>query len=218
MTDCLTEVALIQKKRSYFNLDVTYNRAVEQLASMEPLLIERNANTSFDPEESTFLLPFLNREYRVQYPQGKICHTDGSEASHYLSILMLHYLTIANGNPLAGEWISYRHLPGGDIYFVPFQQRAVHPFLRSFGHRPEDFSRAAAALGGYKGPAGGISMIIPVMPRVPLCFVLWPGDDELPPSANILFDAQAASYLHTEDYAHLPAIVTGEMKALLAEK
>lgn len=100
---------------------------------------------------------------------------------------------------------------------TPFQQRAVNPFLKTFGHRPEAFQEAAAALGASSGSAGGVSMIIPVMPRVPLCFTLWPGDDELPPSASILFDAQAASYLHTEDYAHLPAIVTGEMKALLPE-
>lgn len=211
-------MALIQKKRSYLNLDVTYKQAVEQMASIEPHQIAKNAQIPYIPAESSFILRFLNRDYRVEYPQGKIYHEDGSEASLYLSILMLHYLTIANGKPLTGEWISYRHLPGGDIYFVPFLQRAVNPFLNSFGHRPEAFSRVAAAFGGCSGPTGGVSMIIPVMPRVPLCFVIWPGDDELPSSASILFDAQAASYLHTEDYAHLPAIVTGEMKALLNEE
>ncbi len=208
----------MKKKRNYFNLDETYRQAVEKLASMEPHQIARNAKATFNPDNNSFLLPFLNRNYLVKYPQGEIYNTDGGEASLYPSIIMLHYLTIANGNPLTGEWISYRHLPGGDIYIVPFQQRAVNPFLKSFGHQPEAFQEAAAALGGYSGPTGGISMVIPVMPRIPLCFVLWPGDDELPSSAGILFDAQAASYLHTEDYAHLPAIVTGEMKALMAEK
>lgn len=142
-------------------------------------------------------------------------HPDGSAVPLYQAIIALHYLVTADGTPLQGEWISYRHLPGGDIYIDPFRRRALTPFLNAFAQQPDRFREAAKALGGCRAAMGGESAVISVMPRVPLCFVLWPGDDEIPAAANILFDAQAASYLPTEDYAHLPAMVCAEMKKLI---
>lgn len=209
------EVAFIKAKRSFFNLDETYNQAVAAMAALDPDLISRHAEVSYDKTESCFTVEFINRQYRVYFPGGKVLTADGSPAPLYFSIIILHYLITADGSPLAGQWVSYRHLPGGDIYIEPFRRRAIEPFLKTFGDRPEDFTTAAAALGGYSGSGNGISMVIPVMSRVLLNFVLWPGDEELPPSASILFDSRASSYLPTEDYAHLPAVITGEMKAQL---
>lgn len=161
----------------------------------------------------SFRLTFLNRIYRVSFPGGTVTAEDGeATASLYQAILILHYLVTANGRPLTGEWVSFRHLPGGDIYREPFEKRAIIPFIKTFGSRPEEFTRAAAALGGSTGPFPGVNAVIPVFARVPLAFVLWPGDDEFPASANILFDGAAASYLPTEDYAHLPALVIGTLQ------
>jgi len=126
---------------------------------------------------------------------------------------MLHYLITADGKPLSGQWISFRHLPGGDIYMEPFRKRAINPFIEVFGKHPDSFRSSALALGGYPGPLKGINLIIPVLPKVPLSFTLWPGDREFPPSANILFDAHASSYLPTEDYAHLPGLAINAMKS-----
>jgi len=184
---------------------------------LQPEQVAQNACLIYDASGRSWQLPYLGRNYRVEYPGGKIYDPEGNEVPLYLSILMLHYLVTADGTPLAGQWISYRHLPGGDIYIGPFHQRAIQPFLHSFGRQPENFCRAAAALGSIKGPGRGVNMIIPVFPRVPLSFILWPGDEELPSSANILFDSQASSYLPTEDYAHLPALVITEMKKYLEQ-
>jgi len=202
----------VNKKRSYFNLDVTLEEAVKKFSNLDPLQIAQNAQVDYDEREKFFNLPFIDGSYRVEHPSGKVTTTNGSSASTYLAIIILHYLATADGTPLTGRWIAYRHLPGGDIYIEPFKKRAITPFLKTFGEQPEKFREAAAALNGYQLSMSGIAMVVPVLPRVPICFVLWPGDDELPGSANILFDEAAPSYLPTEDYAHLPAIVNGAMK------
>ncbi len=203
----------MSKKRSYFNLDVTLEKAVTSFAVLDPENTAVNARVKFDRKSNVFRLPFINRTFQVKYPSGQVAGEDGEKASTYLAIIILHYLITADGTPLSGRWIAYRHLPGGDIYIDPFNKRAITPFLKTFGEQPEQFCKAAAAIGGYNLSMSGIGMVVPVLPRVPICFVLWPGDEEMPSSANILFDEAAPSYLPTEDYAHLPAIVTGAMKS-----
>ena len=205
----------MEKKRSFFNLEETLKQAVETFSVLDPAEVAANAGVELREDGKTLKVPFIDQIFSVKHPEGKIITTDGEDASIYLAVIILHYLSTADGKPLKGRWIAYRHLPGGDIYNDPFYKRAITPFLKTFGERPEDFKKAAAALGGYSVEGSGTSMVIPVMPRVPICFSTWPGDDELPASANILFDEAASSYLPTEDYAHLPAIVNGAMKGKL---
>lgn len=202
----------MKKNTSFFNLDVTLEKAEREFDALDPAVMAEKAGADFDSRDQSINLSFINRAYRVESPGGKIFTADGKAAQLYQSILILHYLVTADGTPLDGRWIAYRHLPGGDIYIEPFNNRAIRPFLKTFGNDPEQFRKAAMALGGKQVQMSGIGMTVPVFPRVPICFVIWPGDEEMPPSANILFDGKAASYLPTEDYAHLPAMVTGEMK------
>ncbi len=202
----------MSKNRSFLNLDVTLEEAVKQFSTLDPALTAKQTETYFNSLDNTLNVPFINHSYRVEHPSGKITAEDGSPASQYLAIIILHYLFTADGTPLTRRWIAFRHLPGGDIYIDPFTKRAINPFLNTFSEKPDQFRTAASALGGYELSISGISMVIPVLPRVPVCFVLWPGDEEMPSSANILFDEAASSYLPTEDYAHLPAIVNGMMK------
>lgn len=205
----------MEKKRSFMNLEETLKQAVESFSALDAEEIAVKAGATYNDEDKTLLVPFINQNYIVEHPGGKVLTEEREEASLYLAIIILHYLVTAGGEPLTGQWIAYRHLPGGDIYNEPFQNRAVKPFLKTFGDRPEDFQTAAEALGGKRLETSGTSMVIQVLPRVPICFTLWPGDEEMPASANILFDEAAPSYLPTEDYAHLPAIVNGAMKGQL---
>ncbi len=46
---------------------------------------------------------------------------------------------------------------------------------------------------------GDIAVTIPAFSRVPITLVLWRGDDEFPPNANILFDSTILDYLSAED-------------------
>ncbi len=202
----------MEKKRSFFNLEETLKQAADAFTALDPAEAATRAGVEFIEDNREIKVPFINQTFLVRHPGGQVKTEEGENASIYLAIIILHYLVNAKGEPLTGRWIAYRHLPGGDIYTGPFQNRAVTPFLKTFGERPAEFQKAAEALGGYRLDLGGISMVVPVLPRVPICFTIWPGDEEMPTSANILFDEAAPSYLPTEDYAHLPAIVNGAMK------
>lgn len=196
-----------------YNLDVTLETARKQFAAADPQVMSEKSGVPYDPKEKSFALPFINEMCKITYPEGEIQGPAGQEVNIIFQILYLHYLTHASGLALQEEWISFKELPGGQIYITPFQNRAIKPFTKVFGRATEEFCRAAEALGGTKATFGDLSYRLPVFPRVPFMFVLWQGDDEFPPSGTILFDATAGSYLPTEDYAMLAGLLVGKLKA-----
>lgn len=211
---------MTQKKlsdREKFNLGVALDKAVVELSGLDPRHVCQNSAVIFNREQESFILPYLNRKYYVHHRTGEVKSLrDGSGVSIQLQILFLHYLIYARGTPLKGEWITFKELPGGQIYIEPYQKRTIKPLLKYFGQNLEKFMELACSLGGERASYGDGAMVLRPFPRVPLAFVLWEGDEEFPPSANILYDASAPFYLPTEDYALLPGLIIWEMAALLS--
>lgn len=203
-------------EREKFNLGVALDKAINELSQADPRSICQNSAVTFNKEQESFILPYLNRKYYVHHRTGEVKSLlDGRGVSIHLQILFLHYLYHAQGNPLKGKWITFKELPGGQIYIEPYQKRTIKPLLKYFGQKIDKFMELASSLGGETAPFGDASIILRPFPRVPIGFIFWEGDEEFPPSANILYDAAAPHYLPTEDYALLPGLIIWEMAALL---
>lgn len=194
------------------NYVLAFSLARKALAGCkDPDRVSRQSGCRFDKAGSFFEVPFLGRVYRVEYPGGGVTPGDPVAGIEYAppvpagssmlttAILVVHYLTKATGLPVAGEWIAFRELPGGDIYNAPFANRTIRPMVARFGSRPQSLVEAILRLGGRREKFGHASASIDVFPRLPLCLVVWEGDDEIPSSGQILFDRSASGYLDTED-------------------
>ena len=116
-------------------------------------------------------------------------------------ILICHYLLNASTEPASGELITFRQIADGQFYFDAFQRRARDPFLATFGHNPDAFRSCGEMLGGRPVGTGDVGMTFQVLPRIDIQLILWQGDDEFPPEANILFDASIEHRLPVEDIA-----------------
>jgi hypothetical protein len=170
------------------------------------------ARVAYDEAEKMFIVPFLGGEYRVGYPGGTVERAGADRVPLEVQVLILHYLTGASGIPSNGRLISFKELPGGSIYTGPFAQRAVNPLVKIFGNVPDKLVEAAARLGGSKYNLGDVAVMVPFFPLIPLVYVLWLGDEEFPPSGNVLFDSTASSHLATEDYAVMAGMGVFELK------
>ena len=171
------------------------DKARRDFARKDPAVMARDCGALWDAAGKKLRLDFLNETVEVSYP-------DGSPRPRLIdphAILVLHYLARAGGVRLAGRRISFKEVPGGEVYLGPYYHRVLRPLATTFGARPELFARAVEALGGEGESLGDLAATFRVLPRFPVTAVIWLGDDEIAPSATVLYDATAPVYLPTED-------------------
>jgi len=204
---------LIKMKRDYPGLEkITYEaalqRAWDDLLRRDPLEIaEFSLSRIFD---SVIVVRFFTKEYSVDLGRKIIKH-DHQPLEPFPSILILHYLCGCSDLHPTGEMITFREIPGGDFYYAAFKSRAIDPLVMKFGSKPEMLFTAAERLGAEKIDMGSASVRIDVFAKLPVIVVVWEGDEEIPSSANILFDRTAASIFPTEDLAVIGSLVSSRL-------
>ena len=191
-----------ESNRSIYNLDVAYALACEKLAEadIEQQCQRSGAEYQVKDSQRTVTLKYLNQSYLIALPDIDISLADSAEkVPPRDKILIMHYLILAKGTPLSGEPITFRELPGGNVYYPTFVKRTADRLANRFGKDAALLVRAGENLGGYRGDYGDAAVVIDAFSRVPITLVLWQGDDELPPQVNLLFDSTISDYLDTED-------------------
>ena len=156
-------------------------------------------------------LPFFSEAYTIQFPQIEFYSPSKKVVSLVTRILLLHYLIRADGDPLKGDWVAYKDIPGGLLYAGVFARRVTEPLQRRFGKSAQLFKEVGIRSGGKPVEIGDASFILYAFPYVPLQYVLWEGDEEFPPSVQLLFDASVDHYLTLEDMVVLGQVTTGRL-------
>lgn len=194
----------------------TYEAARElawkTLETREPEKVASNGLLEIEQHSGRIVVPFLADRFFVDLVNKRVFFENGAEVYPFLSVLLLHYLTGVDERPLTGEWISFREFAGGDAYIGSFHNRSLVPLRNSFGDSPDLLPKAAEPLGAEALDFGDVGLRIPVFPKIPLAVVLWRGDSEFPPDANILFDKTANTILRTEDLAISGALTVSKLR------
>jgi hypothetical protein len=156
--------------------------------------------------------PFLNRAYRIAYPEFTFADEADPAAEVPLQeqVLILHYLKGCRPI-LKNQWVAYREIPGAGFYYGAFVKRALEPLKKVFGQNLPAFKKAGERLGGI--PADNGLHFVP-LPYAPVQIIVWEGDEEFPAEANVLFDASAGDYLSPEDAAWLASLTVYRLIAL----
>jgi hypothetical protein len=154
------------------------------------------------------LLQFLDKAITVSWPGGQVRGPDSAiDLSLQEQVLIFHYLLKAPGAPMTGEWITFREIPSGEFYYSAFVKRAKEPLLKTFGTQPQLLKELGLRRGGVQREEGDVCICFQAFPQIPVCLILWAGDDEFPPDGNVLFDASIVRYLIAEDVAVLAGMV-----------
>jgi hypothetical protein len=133
------------------------------------------------------------------------------ELNPALQALLIYNLYTSDGTPAAGHFIAFSGLPDGKFYAQAYQGYTGDELRRYFGEDRMRFERAARQNGGQGYPLGDAAFVFQFLPRVALLAVFWGGDDELPSSYQVLFDAAASHHLPTDACAIAGSMLTRQL-------
>jgi len=172
----------------------------------------KNLHTAPGSRCEKIKIKYLTRMYLISPDTAEVTYFEGGgQVSKREKIIILHYLIAGNGIPLSdkpgpdwrsrAEWIDFREVPSGNMYYSVFEDRVYQPFLARFGKKPTLFIKVSNACGGEKLDFGDIAFKFVVLPGIPINFILHKGDEEFSPACKVLFNPSISHYLHTEDIA-----------------
>ncbi len=173
---------------------------------LDPSWMASRSGTFYSYPGRRFVVPFFGERYTVSYPQGEVLREDGTSAGAREALILLHYLTRADGTPVRERWVAYRDLPGARYHEPAFVAEVERPLSLGLAGKLEALRAWAERAGRRVDLPGDIAVAWDVLPRVPLLLVFNEADEEFPASARVFFEASAPNYLPTEDLSVLAEI------------
>lgn len=171
-----------------------------QLAAGDLSELARNAGAQYlpgPPEEVR--ITFLGMSLRVR--REDVDSLEGEAPSIWVKILLLIYLTRANGNARVGQWVAFRELPNTVSKAASFEASADR-IARAFEGSTARLDEAVRALGGRRAQGGfgtaDRAFLFGALPRVEILLLFWDRQEDFPARASILVDRGLLSYLDQE--------------------
>ncbi len=189
-----------------------YEHYTALVSGMDPVEIAARCGLDWDGRWLT--VPLLDETLRVSLPAFGF---DGPEPPVPTQILLLRYLTGGRLEPWEGRFLAYRDMPWGEVYFRQFQGRCLLRSAWMFNGKLAHVPYLCEKLRGTSLGKCDAGFQFPFLPGLQIQLLLWDGDEEFPPSAQILFSDNFPAAFSAEDMAFVGDILINRCKALLKE-
>lgn len=175
------------------------------LKNRDPHQLAEYAGARYVEEEEGFLfIVYWDMQLKISFPDFTVVHADtGVRIDERVETVLIHYVHTADGTVKGEKWVSLADLPDGSFYRNAYQGYSGDYLASIVQNNLESLKNACRGLGGKPQSYGDISYSFYVLPRIDLLLVYHRGDDEFPPSAQVLFSSSASHYLPTDIYAYL---------------
>lgn len=178
--------------------------ALARLTGRDPREIARNAGVRYDEETQIFHVPTMGMEISVHYPD--YCLTPELPGWH--SLVILHYLDLADGFPVTGKEIPFGQMKSGMVRGGGIDRRCELAIQNLEDLNEDTLAKICKSIGGEPIPSNADTAYrIPFLPRFPVTLKIWLPDEEFPASGRMLLDASADHYLTIEDAVTVAEII-----------
>ena len=185
----------------------------EQLfRSLDPQEAEQRTGAKWDGKE--FYVNLLGREIAISHPDYAIRALDGgAQPPLPTQTFLLRYLLESKKVAWKGEWKTFREMPWGEMYIQPYTGRVLTRAAYTFGFRLAAFRAAAEKMGALPVKHGDAGFEFPLIGDFKMRFLVWEGDDEFPPSTQVLYSDNFAEGFAAEDRVVAGDILITTIKA-----
>ena len=159
---------------------------------------QRLGNVAWDGKEFTVTL--LGRSYAIAHPDYAIRALDGGSLPPLpVQTFLLRYLLECRDVVWKGEWKTFREMPWGEMYIKPYTGRVLTRAAFTFGFRTAAMKAAAEKMSAASVPHGDAGFEFELVPGYRMRILVWEGDDEFPPNAQVLYSDNFAEGFAAED-------------------
>lgn len=194
---------------------VPFEHYVELFAKLDPEEAAQRCGVAYDAEKGEFTIRLLYVDYVISWPKFAIRSEDESGFALKnlpAQMLLIRYLLEGQASIGTGNFLTYREMPWGDVYLTPFTGRCLTRAAFTFGTRLPAFEAALDASEAVKLTNGDASYELEVMRGYFIRIIIWEGDDEFPPNAQILFSDNFPRAFSAEDRTVVGDIVISDIK------
>lgn len=171
----------------------------EQFRQLEPRsVLTRLPDVTWDGAE--FTLRLLGREFAIAHPDYAIRALDGGKLPNLpTQTFLLRYLLESRAVAWGGAWKTFREMPWGEMYIKPYTGRVLTRAAYAFGARIAAFRAACEKMGAVPLQHGDAGFQFDLVGGYRMQLLVWEGDDEFPPNAQVLYSDNFAGGFAAED-------------------
>ena len=181
--------------------EVPFSFYEEKFKGLDPAdVVARLPFVTFDG--GAFRLTLLGIEYAITWPEYSIEPKPALPVQTFL----LRRLLEGSSKVWLGTWKTFREMPWGEMYNTPYTGRVLTRAAFTFGFKLPKFAAACEKLGGRKLSHGDEGYEFDFFGPFKMQILMWAGDDEFPPNAQVLYTENFADCFAAED-----RVVAGEI-------
>ena len=178
--------------------EVPFAHYEELFKALDPQEAAARTGAKWDGKE--FYVNLLGREFAISHPDYAIRALDeGKLPPLPTQTFLLRYLLESKSVAWSGEWKTFREMPWGEMYIKPYTGRVLTRAAFTFGTRVAAFRAAAEKMDAEPVKHGDAGFLFDLIGGYKMQILIWEGDDEFPPSAQILYSDNFADGFAAED-------------------
>ena len=191
--------------------EVPFAHYVERFRALDPdEALQRLSGTQWDGEN--FYVQFMHDSYAISHPEYSIRSLVGTKIpSKTCQIFILRYL-LESQKAWPVRWLTFREMPWGSVYQVPFSGRILSRAAFTFGTRIDAFRAACARIGATAVDTADAAYEFNLIGNYRIRILIWEGDEEFPPSAQVLYSDNFALGFTAEDRVIAAELLIGAIK------